>query len=169
MSQICYGLKIDSKEEGDKIVEAINSAKFKEILKYTKWSTFQTDWRMFKYFKKDFWKEFIYEEDIEETEDKVKSKKTPTKIDEKIELVPSTDLDKIYNPLTKRYIKNTPTNQKKIEQFSLKKTAGKEEKIKKTRNKKTRNKKSQKQKYKKSRSNKTRSKKTRKLKYKNLK
>lgn len=170
MSQICYGLKIDSKEEGDKIVEAINSAKFKEILKYTKWSTFQTDWRMFKYFKKDFWKEFIYEEDIEEPEDKVKSKKTSIKIDEKIELVPSTDLDKIYNPLTKRYIKNTPTNQKKIEQFSLKKTAaGKEEKIKKTRNKKTRNKKSQKQKYKKSRSNKTRSKKTRKLKYKNLK
>ena len=59
MSQICYGLKIDSKEEGDKICEAINSAKFKEILKYTKWSTFQTDWRMFKHFKKDFWKEFI--------------------------------------------------------------------------------------------------------------
>jgi hypothetical protein len=77
----------------------------------------------------------------------------------------STDLDKIYNPLTKRYIKNTPTNQKKIEQFSLKKTAAvKEEKIKKSRNKKTRNKKSQKQKYKKSRTNKTRSNKTRKIK-----
>ena len=59
MSQICYGLKIDSKEEGDKICEAINSAKFKELLKYTKWSTFQTDWRMFKHFKKDFWKEFM--------------------------------------------------------------------------------------------------------------
>ena len=59
MSQICYGLKINSKEEGDKIVEAINSVKFKEILKYTKWSTFQTDWRMFKEFKNDFWKYFI--------------------------------------------------------------------------------------------------------------
>lgn len=59
MSQICYGLKISSKEEGDKIVEAINSSKFKEILKYTKWSTFQTDWRMFKAFKPDFWKSFI--------------------------------------------------------------------------------------------------------------
>jgi len=58
MSQICYGLKINSKEEGDKIVEAINSPKFKEILKYTKWSTFQTDWRMFKYFKKDFYSLF---------------------------------------------------------------------------------------------------------------
>ena len=62
MSQICYGLKINSKEEGDKIVEAINSVKFKEILKYTKWSTFQTDWRMFKEFKPDFWKLFISEE-----------------------------------------------------------------------------------------------------------
>ena len=62
MSQICYGLKINSKEEGDKIVDAINSVKFKEILKYTKWSTFQTDWRMFKEFKPDFWKSFITEE-----------------------------------------------------------------------------------------------------------
>jgi hypothetical protein len=62
MSQICYGLKISSKEEGDQIVKAINSAKFKEILKYTKWSTFQTDWRMFKEFRPDFWKWFMDEE-----------------------------------------------------------------------------------------------------------
>ena len=59
MSQICYGIKIKDKEEGDKIVKAINSDKFKEILKYTKWSTFQTDWRMFKFFKPDFWSEFL--------------------------------------------------------------------------------------------------------------
>ena len=58
MSQICYGLEIENEEEGEKIVNAIKSDKFKDILKYTKWSTFQTDWRMFKYFKKDFWKEF---------------------------------------------------------------------------------------------------------------
>jgi hypothetical protein len=64
MSQICYGLKINSKEEGDKIVEAINSLKFKEILKYTKWSTFQTDWRMFNEFKPDFWKLFISNEEL---------------------------------------------------------------------------------------------------------
>jgi hypothetical protein len=62
MSQICYGLKISSKEEGDQIVKAINSANFKEILKYTKWSTFQTDWRMFKEFRPDFWKWFMDEE-----------------------------------------------------------------------------------------------------------
>lgn len=56
MSQICYGLKINNKEEGDNIISAINGNKFKDILKYTKWSTFQTDWRMFNYFKPDFWK-----------------------------------------------------------------------------------------------------------------
>ena len=162
MSQICYGLKIDSKEEGDKICEAINSEKFKEILKYTKWSTFQTDWRMFKHFKKDFWKEFISEE---EPEDKVKSKKTPIKIDEKIELLPSTELGKIYNPLTRRYIKDTPTNQKKIAQFSLKITAGKEDKFKKSRNKKTRNKKTRNKKSK-IRSKNSRIKKTRRFKHK---
>ena len=59
MSQMCFGLEISSKEEGDNIVKAINSDKFREILKNTKWSTFQTDWRMFQEFKKDFWKEFI--------------------------------------------------------------------------------------------------------------
>ena len=59
MSQICFGLEIQNKEEGDNICKAINSIDFKEILKYTKWSTFQTDWRMFKYFRKDFYKEFI--------------------------------------------------------------------------------------------------------------
>ena len=70
MSQICYGLKIISKEEDDKIVEAINSVKFKEILKYTKWSTFQTDWRMFKFFKPDFWKSFIENKEVKEVEEK---------------------------------------------------------------------------------------------------
>ncbi len=59
MSQISYGLKISSKEEGDNIVKAINSAQFREIIKYTKWSTFQTDWRMFKYFRPDFYLDFI--------------------------------------------------------------------------------------------------------------
>jgi Eco57I restriction-modification methylase len=59
MSQSCFGLEIDSKEEGDNMIKAINSDKFKEVLKYTKWNTFQTEWRMFKHFKRDFWKEFI--------------------------------------------------------------------------------------------------------------
>ena len=61
LSNNIFGIPITNKEEGDKIVEAINSDTFKELLKYTKWSTFQTDWRMFNYFRKDFWKSFIDE------------------------------------------------------------------------------------------------------------
>jgi hypothetical protein len=56
MSQIIYGLPIKNKKEGDDIVKAINSETFKTILKYSKWNIFNTDWRMFKYLKTDFYK-----------------------------------------------------------------------------------------------------------------
>lgn len=61
MSQITYGIPIKSKKEGDDIVRAINSDEFKEIIKATKWGAFQTDWRMFKYFRPDFYKFFLGE------------------------------------------------------------------------------------------------------------
>ena len=56
MSQISFGIPIKSKQEGDDILKAINTPEFKEIILSTKWGAFQTDYRMFKYFKKDFWK-----------------------------------------------------------------------------------------------------------------
>ena len=59
MTQVTYGLEIKDKDEGDKMCQAINTKEFKSIIKYTKWTVFHTDWRMFKYFKKDFWKEFV--------------------------------------------------------------------------------------------------------------
>lgn len=59
MTQVTYGLEIDNQEEGDRMCEAINTDEFKSIIKYTKWTVFHTDWRMFKYFKKDFWREFV--------------------------------------------------------------------------------------------------------------
>jgi hypothetical protein len=161
LTQFAYGI-VDEIYNLKNIETALNNSKFIELMEYVKFQNNKYNYKVISLFKKDFWKEFISEE---EPEDKVKSKKTPIKIDEKIELLPSTEFGKIYNPFTNRHIKNTPSNQKKIEQFSLKKTAsGKEDKIKKSRNKKTRNKKSQKQKYKKSRTNKTRSNKTRKIK-----
>jgi hypothetical protein len=54
-----FGIVISSKNEGNKIVAALDSEKFGEIIKSTKWSNFQISYKMFKYFKKDFWKEFI--------------------------------------------------------------------------------------------------------------
>ena len=60
MSQISFGIPISSKEEGDMILKAIDTDAFKTIIKATKWGAFQTDYRMFKYFKKDFWKEISF-------------------------------------------------------------------------------------------------------------
>ena len=59
MSQYTFGIPITSKEEGDLIVRAINTERFKEIIKATKWGAFQTEYKMFKYFKPDFYKEFL--------------------------------------------------------------------------------------------------------------
>lgn len=59
MSHITFGIPITSKKQGDDIIRAINSDEFKKIIKATKWGAFQTDWRMFKYFKPDFYKYFL--------------------------------------------------------------------------------------------------------------
>jgi hypothetical protein len=72
MTQNAFAISIKSEKEGKLIVQAINSDKFKEIIKASKWGAFQTDWRMFKYFKKDFWKEFLSEEEIKLIEESVK-------------------------------------------------------------------------------------------------
>ena len=97
----------------------------------------------------------LTETEIEAIESETLEDET-TQISQKLQHNSTSQSAKIYNPLTDRYIKNTPRNQKKIEQLSLKKTAGKRQDNKKSRNKKSRNKKSQKQKHKKTRSRRTR-------------
>lgn len=47
MSQLSFGLPIQTKKEGDRIVDEINTPEFKEIIKASKWGSFQTDHRMF--------------------------------------------------------------------------------------------------------------------------
>ena len=59
MSQNNFGILINSKEEGDDIIKAINSEKFQIILSSTTWGNFQIEWRIFKYFKKNWWREFV--------------------------------------------------------------------------------------------------------------
>jgi hypothetical protein len=59
MCNNAFAIQVDSVEEAEGIVKALNSEKFKQIFISTKWSNFQIDYKMFKYFKKDFWKEFI--------------------------------------------------------------------------------------------------------------
>lgn len=59
LSDSVFGIPIQSNEEGEQIVQAINSDMFKNILKATKWGTYQTEHRMFKYIRPDFWKQFV--------------------------------------------------------------------------------------------------------------
>ena len=51
MSQLSFGIPIRSKAEGDRIIKCIMSEVFQTMLRATKWSSFQTDYRMFKYIK----------------------------------------------------------------------------------------------------------------------
>jgi hypothetical protein len=59
MSNYSFGIPISSKKEGDDIVEAINSDKFNRLISATKWSSGFTDHNMFKYFRPDFYKQFL--------------------------------------------------------------------------------------------------------------
>lgn len=53
MSQLSFGIPIKSKAEGDRWIRFINSPMFQDVLRATKWGAFQTDHRMFKYFRRD--------------------------------------------------------------------------------------------------------------------
>jgi hypothetical protein len=59
LSDSVFGIPIQTNEEGEHLVQSINSDAFKELLKATKWGTFQTEHRMFKYFRPDFWTQFL--------------------------------------------------------------------------------------------------------------
>jgi hypothetical protein len=59
MTPNSMAIEIESEEEGLQIKKAIESKKFNEFLKACRWSNFRIEWRLFKHFRKDFWKEFI--------------------------------------------------------------------------------------------------------------
>lgn len=54
LSQLSFALPIRSRTEGERIVAAIASPVFQDILKASRWGSFQTDHRMFRYFRKDW-------------------------------------------------------------------------------------------------------------------
>ncbi len=59
MTQWIFGIKIDSKEEGEKVRAALMSENFKKIWSATKWLAMTREWRTFKYIRRDFWKAFV--------------------------------------------------------------------------------------------------------------
>ena len=59
MTQGAMAIEVDNIEEAESIKDALLSDKFKVVLKACSWGNFRIDWNLFKYFKKDFWKEFL--------------------------------------------------------------------------------------------------------------
>lgn len=55
MCEVAFAIPIDSKKEGEKIVKALNSEAFKNVISACRWKTFQLDWRLFKYLNGDFY------------------------------------------------------------------------------------------------------------------
>jgi hypothetical protein len=55
MTPQSIGIKIDNEEEGRNIKNAIESEKFKDVLKSCSWGNYNIDHRLFTYFKKDFY------------------------------------------------------------------------------------------------------------------
>ena len=59
MTQHAMAIQIENENEGKQIKSALESDKFNKFLKLCRWSNFQIEWRMFKYFRREFWREFI--------------------------------------------------------------------------------------------------------------
>lgn len=55
MGQFSFGLPVTSKEQGEAIVCALISPRFRAVVKATKWGAYQTDRRMFEYFREGWW------------------------------------------------------------------------------------------------------------------
>jgi hypothetical protein len=53
MSQLTFGIPIQSKTDGNQWIDVIQSTFFQDLLKASKWNSFQTDYRMFSYFTRD--------------------------------------------------------------------------------------------------------------------
>jgi len=79
MSQISFGIPISSKREGDLILKAMDTPAFKEIIAATKWGAFQTDYRMFKYFKKDWYKILLENDNKSKSSTRKSKSKTESK------------------------------------------------------------------------------------------
>ena len=60
MSQETFGIVVNTPEEAENVIKAIASDKFYEkVVCSTRWSNFRFDYKMMKYFRKDFYKDFL--------------------------------------------------------------------------------------------------------------
>ncbi len=60
MTQGAMAIEVSSIKEARQVKKALDNPKFEDLLRTAcSWSNFRIDWRLFKMFRKDFWKEFI--------------------------------------------------------------------------------------------------------------
>lgn len=59
MTQQAMAIGVANIDEARKLESVLTSDNFTDILKSCSWSNYRIDWRMFTYFKKDFWKAFV--------------------------------------------------------------------------------------------------------------
>ena len=58
MAEHSMAIQVSSKDEALNIVKVFQNPEFQSILFSCSWSNYMIDWRLFTYFKKDFWREF---------------------------------------------------------------------------------------------------------------
>jgi len=59
MTQNAMAIPVSYKKEGEAMKLALESERFNAFLKSCRWSNFRIDYRMFQFFRKDFWREFL--------------------------------------------------------------------------------------------------------------
>ena len=74
---------VDDIKNLENIKKALECKSFKDVLNACSWSNFSIDWRMFLSFKKDFWKEFITEDEIKNVKETIIKCKDNLKTDNK--------------------------------------------------------------------------------------
>ena len=57
MTECAMAIPIKNQKDGDKLKTYLMSDAFKIIRSSCLWGNFRVDWRMFKYFKKGFWRD----------------------------------------------------------------------------------------------------------------
>jgi hypothetical protein len=59
MTQGAIGIEVSNENDAKDISSALQSETFKEILDACMWGNFRIDWRLFTFFKREFYKDFL--------------------------------------------------------------------------------------------------------------
>ena len=119
LTQFAYAI-VDKPENLQKIKEVFDSKEFRNLMELSTFGQGHINYKVISIFKKDFWKVFLENNETLEDKDETKTdtkevepKKSPIKLDKKIELIPATEAKEEISipspiPKKKRTIKKRP-------------------------------------------------------------